>query len=173
MDTATGTIGDAFTVDMLRVGLSHPSPVGEAVVRQEVEHYLGTAHFHFLYAVANEELAVLAVTSEKRDHVLTYIYQQLKDAAEQFSRQRPAVIWTYIEGIEPEEWSSLIGDTALQRMSNRYMLGERRQHVFSMAYSSIGQLVSRGGGHFQYRGPLMHYDRLGPEYKNLTELLYG
>jgi hypothetical protein len=173
MDTATGTIGDAFAVDMLRVGLSHPSLVGDAVVRQEVEHYLETEHFHSLYAVENEELAVLAVTNEKRDRVLTYIYQQLKDAAEQFSKKRPGVIWTYIEGIEPEEWSSLIGDSALQRMSNRYMLGERRQHVFSMAYSSIGQLVSPGGGHFQYRGPLMHYDRRGPEYEKLTEMLYG
>jgi hypothetical protein len=172
MDTAAPVEGDGFTVKMLRVGLSHPSIVGEAVMRQEIENHLGTGHFHLVYAVEGVDLAVFAVTSEKRDRVLTYIYEQLKDAAEQFSRQRPAVIWTYIEGIEPGAWSGLIGDTGLQRMSHKYMLGQRRQHVFSMAYSSTAQLVSRGGGHLQHRGPVLNYSRRGPEYEKLTEMLY-
>jgi hypothetical protein len=169
MEAATATKADAFTVDVLRAGLSHPSKVGEAVMRQEVEHHLETENFHLVYAVVGTGLAVLAVTSEKQDLVLTYIYKQLKHAAEQFSGQRPAVIWTYIEDIEPQDWGVLVGDTGLQRMSNRYMLGKRRQHVFSMAYSSTGQLVSDGGGHFVHTGPLMNYSRLEPEYEKLTQ----
>ena len=173
MDTATAANGNDFTVDMLRVGLSRPFNVGEAVMRQEVEHHLGTAHYHLLYAGRGAELAVLAITSEEQDRVLTYIYKQLKHAAEQFSRHRPAVVWTYIEGIEPQEWGGLVGDTGLQRMSNRYMLGERRQHIFSMAYSSAGVVVSHGGGHFLHGGPLLQYSRQGPRDAKLTHMLYG
>jgi hypothetical protein len=173
MKTATGFAAIDFTVDVMRAGLSHPLIVGEDTVRQGVERYLGTEHFHSVYAVNDAASAVFAVTIQKRDRVLAYIFKQLKYAAGQFSGRRPAVIWTYIEGIEPQDWSGLVGDSALRRMSHRYMLGERRQHVFSMAYSSTGQLVSSGSGHFQYTGPLMHYDRLGPEYERLAEMLYG
>jgi hypothetical protein len=173
METATTTKGDAFTVDVLKAGLIHPSRVGESVLRQEVERHLGTGDYHFLYAGKGAELAILAVTSERRDQVLTYIYKQLKHAAEQFSQQRPAVIWTYIEGIEPQAWRRLVGDTGLERMSFRYMLGEHRQHVFCMAYSSAGELISHGGGHFVQGGPVLPYNRLEPEYKKLTEMLYG
>jgi hypothetical protein len=96
-----------------------------------------------------------------------------KRARPQVTQQRPAVVWTYIEGIEPQEWSGLVGDTGLQRMSNRYMLAERRQHVFSMAYSSAGALVSHGHGHFLHGGPLMQYSRQGPEVEKLAKILYG
>jgi hypothetical protein len=84
LNTATAVNTNDYTVDMLRVGLSHPLKVGEAVMRQEVEHYLGTGHYHLLYAARGAELAVLGVTSEEHDRVLTYIYKQLKHAAGQF-----------------------------------------------------------------------------------------
>lgn len=173
METATGVNDDDFTLQILNGGLSRPSVVGEAAMRREIEHHLGTEHYHLVYAGSGADLAILAVTSNKRDRVLTYIYKQLKHAAGQFSRQRPAVIWTYVEGIEPQEWRLLVGDTGLQRMSNRYMLGESRQHVFSMAYSSTGQLFSHDGGHFQQRGPLMNYNRMGAEYEKISEMLYA
>jgi hypothetical protein len=173
MNTATAVSTKDSTVGILRAGLSHPLEVGEAVMRQEVEHYLGTGHYHLLYTATSAELAVLAVTSEEHDRVLTYIYKQLKHAAAQFSRQRPAVIWTYIEGIEPQEWHGLLGDTGLQRMSNRYMLGQDRQHVMSMAYSSGGELVAHGTGHFLHSGPLVHYSRQGPESEKLARMLFG
>jgi len=173
METASATKGDAFTVDVLKGSLSHPSMVGESVLRQEVEHLLGTGDCHFLYAGNGAELAILAVTSERRDLVLTSIYKQLKHASDQFSRQLPAAIWTFIEGIEPEAWRRLVGDTGLQRMSFRYMLGECRQHVFCMAYSSVGELISHGGGHSLQGGPVLPYNRLEPQYKKLVEMLYG
>jgi hypothetical protein len=173
MHTATTVSTNEFTVEILRFGLSHLLEVGEAVVRQEVEHYLGTGHHHLLYAGKGADLAVLAVTSGEHDRVLTYIYKQLKHAAEQFSRRRPALIWTYIEGIEPQEWHGLLGDTGLQRMSNRYMLGQGRQHVMSMAYSSAGELVAHGHGHSLHSGPLMHYGRQGSESEKLARMLFG
>jgi hypothetical protein len=158
MNTATGFRRDTFSVDLSTVGLSAPPCLDEALLRRELNEHLGTEHFNAIYIGKGVHLAALAVTSDKRDRVLTYIYKQLKHAAQQFSRQRPAVIWTFIEGIEPQEWRGLIGDTGLQRMSNRYMLGQHRQHVFSMAYSSTGHLVARDG-HFQHTGPLMNYNR--------------
>jgi hypothetical protein len=172
MNTTSAISGDTFKVDIAKVGLSHPSFGDEAVMRKEVERYLGTKHFHLIYAVKGAHVTALAVTSDKGDRILSHIYGQLKHAAEQFSRQRPAVVWTYIEGVQPEEWEGLIGDTALQRMSNRYMLGQARQHVFSMAYSSTGHLVARDG-HFQHTGPLMNYNRGEPEFKKLSRMLYG
>jgi hypothetical protein len=173
METATPTNGDTFTVDIRRVGLSHPRDVGVDVMQQEVQHHVGTPHVHLAFAGQGAEFAVLAVTSEKPDRVLRTTYRQLKDAASQFSLQRPAVIWTYIEDIEPQVWRSLVDDTGLQRMSYKYMAGETRQHVFSMAYSSAGELIPHGDGVLLHRGPVLNYDRLEPEYQKLTELLYG
>jgi hypothetical protein len=67
METATGVAANDFTVDVTRAGLSHPLTVGEDTVRQEVERYLGTEHFHSVYAVNRPALAVFAFTSQKRD----------------------------------------------------------------------------------------------------------
>lgn len=174
METATPAKGDTFTVDIRRVGLSHPRNVGVDVMQQEVQQRVGTAHVHLAFAGQGAEFAVLAVTSEKPDRVLHAIYRQLKDAASQFSLQRPAVIWTYIEDIEPQVWRTLVDNTGLQRMSHKYMAGEMRQHVFSMAYSSAGELIPHGGGLLLVQGgPVLNYNRLEPEYQQLAHMLYG
>jgi hypothetical protein len=173
METETPANGDTFTVDIRRVGLNHPGNVGVDVMQQEVQHHVGTTHVHLAFAGQGADFAVLAVTSEKPDRVLSTIYRQLKDAASQFSLQRPAVIWTYIEDIEPQVWRSLVDNTGLQRMSYKYMAGETRQHVFSMAYSSAGELMPHDGGLLLHGGPVLNYNRLEPEYQQLADLLYG
>jgi hypothetical protein len=173
MDTATPADGGTFTVDVRRVGLNHPRMVGRDIMQQQVQHHLGTAHVHVAFAGNCDEFAVLAVTSENPDQVLHTIYKQLKDAACQFSQQRPAVIWTYIEDIEPEEWRGLLDDTGLQRMSYKYMAGKTRQHVCSMAYSSAGELIRHDDGLFAHGGPVLNYNRLELEHQQLADMLYG
>jgi hypothetical protein len=142
-------------------------------MQQEVEHHVGTAHVHLAFAGQGADFAVFAATSEKPDRVLYAIYRQLKGAASQFSLQRPAMVWTYIEDIEPREWRSFVEDSGLQRMSYKYMAGKTRQHVFSMAYSSAGELIPYGKGVFVHGGPVLNYNRLEPEYQRLANLLYG
>ena len=171
IETGQVTNGDGFLVRFIPATLVDPMTAGEELLRDQVETLVEAENCSFLYGAGGGSVVAFAATSERPDQVLTYIYRQLKDATAQFSGDRPAVLWTHIDGIEPHQWYRLTGDTGLQRMSNRYMHGRGRGHVFSMAYSSAPGMVTHSPGEVQESGPLMHFD--DPQHRDLANRLYG
>lgn len=137
----------------------------ERAVREFIENSVSYPNSHHTFIVGRGQgMCLLAATSRQRDQVLAYIYKQLKRAHEQFSGERAGVIWANVEDISPDEWSLLRENSGLQRMSSRYLNGASREHICSLAYSSMGEVVMgevvRTRGHVSEIGPVLHYDNM-------------
>lgn len=109
-------------------------------MRDEIEQQLQSFQLHiFLYGDFLSAVIFVA-RSQRPDRVLTYLHRQMKDAANQFTRKRPAVVCVQVQGVYPDEWRSLAKESSLQVMTNRYLHSPSRSHVHTVTYSSTGWL---------------------------------
>lgn len=82
------------------------------------------------------------------------MYHQMRTVSDQCTGSHPAIVWVRVEGIYPREWQTLSTDSALQRMTRKYLLSPSRSHVHSVAYSSTGWLERRSSA-VTKRGPVL------------------
>jgi len=115
-------------------------PPDEATLRKQTEDLLQSHQFQLFLFGDSVSAVVFIAHSQRRDQVLSYMYRQMKGAADQFTGSRPAIVCVQVEGIYPDEWRSLATNSSLQVMTNRYLRSPSRSHVHSVAYNSMGWL---------------------------------
>jgi hypothetical protein len=74
---------------------------------------------HFAISSNREHTLVLKCQGVKRDEVLTAIYEELKGAADQLSKTRPALIACFIEELDDSAWGRLAEKSGLQVMTHK------------------------------------------------------
>lgn len=148
----------SYVRDMLELGRDHAAdcelsmecrtyhpkslPPDEATLREETEVQLQSHQFHLFLFGDPISAVVFVAHSDRPDQVLTYMYRQMKQASDQFTRSRPAVVCVQVEGVSPDEWQTLGTGSSLQVMTNRYLhtASRSRAHIHSVAYNSTGWL---------------------------------
>jgi hypothetical protein len=118
-------------------------PEGDTL-RQEIEKLLGTHQFHVFVSGNSVAAVVFVARSQRPDQVLSYMFKQMKGAASQFTRTRPAIVCVQVEGVYPDEWHELATGSSLQVMTDRYLRSKNRSHVHTVVYNSTGWLERRG-----------------------------
>lgn len=141
---------------------------------------LGDPNLHgmSLYHPNRGAAVIMAIESRKPDRVLRQIYKPLRDSAErQFGKNRPALLTVRLTDLSADDLRGLSsGQYGLARIAHRLFRGERRQHLFGVAYVAPGSapISSRtpdlAGVHVQDHGtsllfhhpehPLRHDPRL-------------
>jgi len=131
-------------------------PPDAATIREEIEKLIGTYQFHLFMCGDRDAVIVFVAHSSHRDQMLAYIYRQLKNATDQFSGDRPAILSVLIEDIYPDQWADLRQGSGLQVMTSKLLVSPARSHVHSVSYSSVG-VLEKYPGHSSIRGTVLSY----------------
>ncbi|MBI4847704.1 MAG: hypothetical protein HY808_03895 [Nitrospirae bacterium] len=99
---------------------------------------------HFAVVSNNDVTFVIKVESEENDKVLKTIYDELKSSLNQFSTKRPGLIACNIEGIYPEQWEELKGETGLTVMTRHLLNKENANHIHTVSYTSEIETIVAG-----------------------------
>jgi hypothetical protein len=114
------------------------SPTSEAIER--IAERLGRKNQHLIWLGRPErQAAVVAIVSSREpDKVSDGIYRALKKSAEgQFSGSNPALLAANLLDLTPAQLNELAsGPSALAEVANRLFRGERREHLFGIAFVS-------------------------------------
>ena len=165
--TATACPIELRTFDMTASPFSRrqPDDVTQDDVRQFVEEQIGLSNVHTCVRLSPGRCAIVVVVdSQKHDRVVTELVRNLKAAAEQFSRQRPALLVVQFLDLEADAMTELAHHdsndpakaSALQRATSLFLLSPERSHILTVVYRSHGTLTIGGMG-IQEQGPTYRF----------------
>lgn len=101
-----------------------------------------TSHFAI---ISNKGLIlILKIESEKKDKVLDSIYSSIEDSVEQFSKNRPALITCYVEGVYPEQWEQLRKNSGLALIADRLFRKKSTAHIHTLSFLSESETREEG-----------------------------
>jgi|TARA_Y100000031_G_C8211109_1_gene381011 hypothetical protein len=131
----------------VQVDTYEPSTLEPAIEshRNDLEDLLETHQFHLFLCGNSTSVVAFVVRSKRPDQVLSYMYRQFKNAADQFTGSRPAILCVHIQDIEPHQWIELQKESGLQLMTHRYLDNPKRSHIHTVAYNSKGVLQKQTG----------------------------
>ncbi|TWH98035.1 hypothetical protein IQ17_06091 [Bradyrhizobium daqingense] len=114
------------------------SDVVDNIANQFAEHNL-----HFMTMLSRNHAVMGVVGSEQRSHPVTSIFSRLKKASDQFSKQRPAVLWGNFLGIGESEFRGLLAETRLGHRSldvfgHNLFKSSNRNHIVRLRLSADG-----------------------------------
>jgi hypothetical protein len=107
----------------------------EAELAPVIEPYR-TPNSHFAALPGSESTIVLKIESEMRERILRAIYETLKESLTQFSKSKPGLIACFVEGVLPEEWDELRGESGIAHMTYHLLNQEEAKHIHTITYSS-------------------------------------
>jgi hypothetical protein len=124
--------------------------------------------------ISREHAVMGVVRSERKLRSAKSIFERLKSASEQFSRQRPAVVWGHFLGIEENEFRELLeerrlGHRALDVFGNYLFKNPNRNHISRLRLSADGNLhrypnmISGGGLAYDLTSRVSKFDRTSTE----------
>jgi hypothetical protein len=93
----------------------------------------------------DDKTLIVRLESVITDSVVTNIYNELRQSLNQFSGTRPGLIACHVEGIFPNEWGDLKGDSALGIMTRKLLSKDRARHIHTVGYSSAAEPFKTGG----------------------------
>ncbi len=93
-------------------------------------------HFSSLSAANRLWNIIIKIKSENNDSVFAPIFEELKGAKSQFSQNRPGLLAIRVEGVHPDEWSSLATGSSLAKMTSYFFEKENCPFIHSITYSS-------------------------------------
>ena len=98
-----------------------------------------TPKSHFASLGNENKSLIIKIETTVEESVLTNIFQEMKKASKQFSGKHPGLIACHVEGIFPNEWEQLKGDSSLANMTYRFYDREASKHVHTIGYSSVAE----------------------------------
>ena len=116
-----------------------------------IKDYL-TPRCHVASLGNDDKTLIIKIESVLEDSVVTNIYNELKDSLDQFSGERPGLIACHIEGVFPNEWEQLKGDSALGKMTRELFLKDRAKNIHTVGYSSTTE-VFKAGNFKEFQNP--------------------
>lgn len=121
----------------------------ETVVRTpEQLHFLikdyVTPKSHIASLGNNHNTLIIKIETTLEERVLSNIFDELKKASKQFSGRNAGLIACHIEGIFPNEWQQLMGDSSLAHMTYKFYERETSKHVHTIGYSSSAETLVKG-----------------------------
>jgi hypothetical protein len=142
-------------------------PTSEAIER--IAERLGRKNQNRIWLGSPERRAavVAIVSSREPDKVADGIYRALKKSAEgQFSGSNPALLAANLLDLTPGQLHELAsGPSALKEIANRLVQGERREHLFGVAFVSPAdtptEAIDAYGAALSSRGTALFFRREG------------
>lgn len=98
-----------------------------------------TPKSHFASLGNESKSLIIKIETTVEESVLTDIFDDIKKASKQFSGKQPGLIACHIEGIFPNEWEQLKGESSLANMTYRFYDREASKHVHTIGYSSVAE----------------------------------
>lgn len=98
-----------------------------------------TPKSHFASLGDESKTLIIKIETSLEESVLTNIFEELKEASKQFSTEKPGLIACHIEGIFPNEWAQLKGDSSLAIMTYEFFKREGSKHIHTIGYSSVSE----------------------------------
>ena len=144
---ASGSVGQvAFTIE--RITLASAIKNDEDAARVLLPYWSDGAHFAI--SSNQEHTLILKCQGVERDEVLSAIYEELKGAADQFSKTRPALIACFLEELDDSAWVRLAEKSGLQVMTHKLFDNSERSHVSLVVYSSDQTPPKEDGGNTEF-----------------------
>ena len=114
----------------------------ESILQQAATKFLDD-NFHTVISISKSHAVVFALDSHCRPRPINAICSRLKKASEQFSGNRPAMIWGHFLGIDNDEFAELLQRRKIDRplfdVFGHYIFKEpRRSHVCRLRLSAEG-----------------------------------
>jgi hypothetical protein len=111
-------------------------------------------NFHSMTMLSRHHVVMGVVRSERRSRPAKSIFERLKSASEQFSKERPAVIWGHFLGFGEDEFRELLearrlGHRALDVFGNYLFNNPNRNYVCRLrltADGSVARLIDQSNG---------------------------
>jgi len=153
-DMTSGSLGQVtFTIE--RIALTGAIKNDEDAARVLSPYWSDGAHF----AISSnwEHTLVLKCQGVKRDEVLTEIYEELKGAADQLSKTRPALIACFLEELDDSAWVQLAEKSSLQVMTHKLFDNSERSHVSLVVYSSDQTPPKEDGGNTEFHSTTLSF----------------
>jgi hypothetical protein len=117
--------------------------------RQAVLNDIGSRfadhNLHSMTMLSRQHAVMGVVRSERRPKPAKSIFERLKSASEQFSRERPAVVWGHFLGFEEDDFRELLegrrlGHRALDVFGNYLFKNPNRNYISRLRLSADGNL---------------------------------
>lgn len=114
------------------------SDVVDNIADRFAEHNL-----HSMTMLSRNHALMGVVGSEQRSHPVTSIFSRLRKASDQFSKQRPAVLWGHFLGIGESEFRELLeesrlGHRSLDVFGQNLFKSPNRNHIVRLRLSADG-----------------------------------
>lgn len=100
-------------------------------------------NLHSMTMLSRDHAVMGVARSEQKSHPVTSIFARLKKASEQFSKQRPAVLWGHFLGFGESEFEALLeenrfGYRALDAFGQNLFKSPNRNHIARLRLSADG-----------------------------------
>ena len=126
-------LGD-YNLEIIPVEFDLPLDTNEKMNNFVRPYYKSGCHFSFLCGKTNNFLIRLSTLKEEK--LVDGIYESLKKACTQFSKQKAGIIACHIEGIYPGDWIMLKDEGGLYNMTKHLLFKEETKYIHSVIYSS-------------------------------------
>lgn len=136
---------------------SWPDPSTDLQAWEFFRNLIGASNPHLLFYVRpGMSIVILAIESEKPDKVIDAIVKQAKEAADQCSGTRPALITIYLaDPIEHQQLKSLLATSnGLHRIAHEIFKSGERNHVDSIVYT-VPQTMNYQPGYRRSSGDVL------------------
>ncbi|KJC45306.1 hypothetical protein [Bradyrhizobium sp. LTSP857] len=146
---------------------SWPEPTKDAGSRLFFEQQFGLVNCHLLFhGRVGASIVAVAITSAKPDSVVKYIAREAKDAADQCSGTRPALIaLNLVDQIPNDELEEMLRTPGgFHRIAAAVFESDKRTHVDSIAFT-LPQRVRTHNGATSMSGGLVRLDNPQPKFE--------
>ena len=133
---------DDYYLEIIPVEFNMPLDSANKMTDYIKPYYIDNSHFSFLCSKRNN--FIIRFLTPGNEKLVDGIYESIKKAAIQFSKNKAAIIACHIEGIYPEEWNVLKDEGGLYNMTNHFLFKEENNFIHSVIYSSApGSIMNK------------------------------
>ena len=114
-------------------------------VLDDIAEKFAEHNLHTMTMISHDHAIMSVVRSDRKPRPANAVFERLKSASEQFSRERPAVVWGHFLGFSEDDFKELLeerrfGQRTFDVFGNYVFKNSNRSHICRLRLSADGNL---------------------------------